>query len=83
MTTTTPEGYFVDWNGNIRTTSDPGGGYECEVDLPARYVGIKTPKGALMHEATFYKDMAAIAKAGIKGELVPGSHPWGRPDEGL
>jgi hypothetical protein len=37
----------------------------------------------LMHEATFYKDLAAIERAGIKASLVPGSHPWGSKDEGF
>jgi hypothetical protein len=79
----TPEGYFVDWSGNVRTTTDPGGGYVCDVDTKARYVAVNTPKGILMHEATYYKDLEAIAKAGIKAGLVPGSHPWGSPDEGF
>lgn len=70
-------GYFVDWDGNIRTTDDPGGGYLCDVDTGARYVGVTTKTGILMHEATLYKDLAAIERAGIKGPLVPGSHPWG------
>lgn len=75
--TTIPEGLFVDWSGNLRKTSDPGGGFVCDVDLVARYVGVKTAKGMLMHEATFYKDQAAVDKAGIKAKLVPGSEPWG------
>lgn len=75
-----PEGFFVDWDGNVRLTTDPGGGYLCDVDAVARYVGVTTPSGALVHEATFYKDLAAIEKAGIKASLVPGSHPWGNPD---
>lgn len=75
--TTIPEGLFVDWSGNLRKTSDPGGGFVCDVDLAARYVGVKTAKGMLMHEATFYKDQAAVDKAGIKAKLVPGSEPWG------
>lgn len=76
-------GFFVDWNGNTRATNDPGGGYLCEADPVARYVAITTPSGMLMHEATFYKSLEDIAKAGITAPLVPGSHPWGRPDEGL
>ncbi len=76
----TPEGYFVDWDGHVRLTTDPGGGYVCDVDTGARYVGVMTKSGALVHEATFYKDMAAIEKAGIKASFVPGSHPWGNPD---
>jgi hypothetical protein len=71
-------GYFMDWDGNIRSTDDPGNGYRCDVDRPARYVGVLSKSGALMHEATFYKDLAAIEKAGIKGTLVAGSHPWGK-----
>lgn len=60
----TPEGFFVDWDGQLRSTTDCGGGYRCEVDLPAKYVAVMSPKGALVHEATFYKDQAAVEKAG-------------------
>jgi hypothetical protein len=77
------EGYFIDWNGKARSTADPGGGYLCEVDLGARYVGIVTKSGALVHEATFYRSLEAIAKAGITAELVPGSTPWGKSSEGF
>jgi hypothetical protein len=70
-------GFFIDWNGKVRSTDDPGGGYLCDVDAVARYVGITTKTGTLVHEATFYKSLEAIAKAGITAELVPGSHPWG------
>jgi len=80
---TIPDGFFIDWNGQVRRTTDCGGGYVCDVDLVSRYVGVLTPQGTLMHEATFYKDLAAIEKAGIRAALVPGSTPWGRPDEGL
>jgi hypothetical protein len=83
MSDTPSPGFFIDWNGNARNTDDPGGGFHCDVDRGARYVGVLSPNGALMHEATLYRDLAAIAKAGIKAELVPGSTPWGRPDEGL
>jgi len=72
-------GYFVDWDNHVRSTADPGGGYRCEVDRPARYVAVTTPSGTLVHEATFYKDLAAIERAGITASLVPGSHPWGQP----
>jgi len=79
----TPDGYFIDWNGNIRATADPGGGYVCDVDARARYVGVNTRAGVLMHEATFYIDLASIERAGIKAALVPGSHPWATKDEGF
>lgn len=64
-------GYFIDWDGNVRSVTDPGGGYRCEVDPVARYVGVATPGGALVHEATFYRSLEDIARAGIKATLVP------------
>lgn len=77
------EGYFVDWDGNVRSTTDPGGGYLCEVDPVARYVAITTANGTLVHEATFYRSLEAVAKAGITATLVPGSHPWGSKKDGF
>jgi len=77
------EGYFVDWNGNTRSTLDPGGGYLCETDAVARYVAITTKTGALVHEATFYKSLSDIEKSGIKAPIVPGSHPWGKCEDGF
>lgn len=70
-------GFFVDWDGNARSVEDPGGGYRCDVDMPARYVAVLGKGGTLVHEGTLYKTLADIEKAGIKAELVPGSHPWG------
>jgi len=77
------EGYFIDWDGNLRRTEDPGGGYVCEVDTVARYVAIMGKGGALVHEATYYKKIDDVSKAGIKATLVPGSHPWGRKADGF
>jgi hypothetical protein len=74
-------GFFVDWDGNARSVEDPGGGYVCDVDLPARYVAVMGKGGVLAHESTFYKTLADIEKAGIKAELVPGSHPWGKQSD--
>lgn len=76
-------GYFIDWNGKARSTDDPGGGYVCDIDRIARYVAVTTPTGTLIHEATFYRSMDDVGKAGITAELVPGSTPWGKPDEGF
>lgn len=81
MSTTT--GFFIDWDGNARHTRDPGGGYLCEIDSASRYVAIVTRSGALVHEGTLYASMNAIAKAGIKASLVPGSRPWGRKQDGF
>jgi len=77
------EGFFVDWDGNARSTLDPGGGYLCETDPVARYVAVTTKTGTLVHEATFYKSMADIEKAGIRALLVPGAHPWGKREDGF
>jgi hypothetical protein len=77
------DGYFIDWNGKARSTADPGGGYLCEIDAAARYVAITTETGALIHEATFYRSLEAVEKAGIRAELVPGSTPWGKASEGF
>jgi hypothetical protein len=73
-------GYFIDWDGKARSTEDPGGGFHCEVDVVARYVAVVTRGGAIMHEATLYRSLEAIAKAGISTELVPGSVPWREGD---
>jgi len=80
---TAPQGCFIDWNGHIRRTADPGGGYVCDVDTRARYVGVNTKTGILMNEATYYADLASIERAGIKATLVPGSHPWATKDQGF
>jgi hypothetical protein len=77
------EGFFVDWDGNARSTLDPGGGYFVEIDAPARYVAIMTKSGALVHEGTLYKNLADIEKAGINAAFVPGSHPWGSKADGF
>jgi hypothetical protein len=76
-------GFFIDWDGNARSTDEPGGGFRCEVDPVAKYVAVMTPGGTLVHEATFYASLAAIAKARITAPLVPASHPWGRRHDGL
>lgn len=78
---TIPTGFFIDWNGQARSTTDAGGGFVVEVDLVAKYVALSTPSGTLMHEATFYRSLEDIAKKGISAELVPGSHPWGMKNE--
>jgi len=73
---TVASGFFVDWSGNARRTEEPGGGYRCEVDTVTRYVAVLSKHGTLIHEGTFYKTLADIEAAGIKAELVDGSHPW-------
>jgi hypothetical protein len=75
-------GFFVDWDGNLRSVDDPGGGYTCEVDTAARYVAVMK-RGILAHEGTLYKTLQDVEKAGIKAALVPGSTPWGSKRDGF
>jgi len=78
-----PGGFFIDWDGNARSTEDPGGGYSCDTDTASRYVAVMAKGGILVHEGTFYRTLAEIEKAGIKAPVVPGSHPWGRKEDGF
>ncbi len=55
----------------------------CEVDSVARRVAIMGKGDVLVHEASFYKTIDDVSKAGIKATLVPGSHPWGRKADGF
>lgn len=75
-------GFFVDWDGNARSTDDPGGGFKCEVDPVAKYVAVTTPGGTMVHESSFYETLEAIErKAKIRAPFVPGTHPWGKKDD--
>lgn len=64
--TETPKGYFIDWDGKMRPTDQPGKGLRCEVDYKSKYVMVFNKYGGLDHESTWYADEAAVAKAGIK-----------------
>jgi hypothetical protein len=63
-------GYFIDWDGNTRPVEKPGKGYRAEVDMSIKYVEIKNKYGATHHESTFYPTLEAVAKAGLKVNLV-------------
>jgi len=69
-------GYFIDWNGQVRCTDDPGHGYCCEVDSVARRVTVINKRGITMHEATLYRSLDAIEDAESASEFVTGSYPW-------
>jgi hypothetical protein len=69
-------GYFIDWNGQVRSTDDPGHGYCCEVDKIARSVTVISKRGATVHEAKLYRSLAAIAQSGVCTEYVSGSYPF-------
>jgi hypothetical protein len=78
---TSETGCLIDWNGNARGVQDAGGDFVVGVDLPSKHVALHTPKGTLMHEATFHRTLDDIARKGVRAELVPGSHPWGLQKE--
>lgn len=67
---TEAEGYFMDWDANIRSTAHPGKGLRCEVDRKSRYVAVLDKHDSMAHEATFYPTLEAMHAAGIKGQLV-------------
>ncbi len=73
----------MDWDGNLRSVEDPGGGYVCDVDTVARYVAVMKGSMLVAHEATLYKTLADVEKAGIRAAVVPGSHPWGNARDGF
>ncbi|MDX1914002.1 MAG: hypothetical protein SFU55_00330 [Methylophilus sp.] len=63
-------GYFIDWDAKLRSTDHPGKGHHCEIDRVARYVAIKDKYGSMIHEATFFASLEAVAAAGITAPLV-------------
>jgi hypothetical protein len=73
-------GFFIDWNGHLRRTDDPGENYVCDVDHAARYVAVMSPRGTLVHEATLYRTLEQVTKAGITARLVDGSVSWRKVD---
>ena len=79
----TDEGFFIDWDGNERSTSNRGSDYLCEPDMVTRNVATTTKNSALMHEDAYYNALADIKKTGIKASLVPSSHSWGSKAEGF
>ena len=68
-------GFFVDWDGNARSTLDPGGGYLCETDPASRYVAINTKGGTLVHEGTFYKAWRTSKRQASRRRWCPAPIP--------
>ena len=63
-------GYFIDWNGQVRSTEQLAIGHHCDIDRVAQYVAIKDKYGSLVHEATFYGLLESVRAAGITAPLV-------------
>lgn len=58
-------GFFIDWEGEVRSTAELAKGQHAEIDRVSRYVAIKDKYGSMVHEATFYVSLEAVAAAGI------------------
>jgi hypothetical protein len=63
-------GYFIDWDGQVRSTEQLAKGQHCEIDRVAKYVAIKDKYGSMVHEATFYSSLEEVKAAGITVPLV-------------
>jgi hypothetical protein len=64
-------GFFVDWDGNTRRVDELGEGMECQVvDRGHTGVDVLDPQGFVIHEATFFQTLEAVAAAGVVVNLV-------------
>jgi hypothetical protein len=63
-------GYFIDWDGNVRSTEQLAKGQYCEIDRAAKYLAIKDKYGSMVHEATFYISLESLKAAGITAPMV-------------
>lgn len=57
-------GYFVDWNGDTRPTSQPGEHLECIVDVQNAHADIRDSEGFVIHECTFFPTLESASQAG-------------------
>lgn len=64
-------GFFVDWNGKTRRTDEPGEGMTCRVvDRGHTGVDVIDAEGFVIHEATFFATLEAVAAGGVVVELI-------------
>lgn len=64
-------GFFVDWDGNTRRFERPRDGLECVlVERGHRGVDVRDSEGFVVHEATFFPTLEAVAAAGVVVNLV-------------
>jgi len=64
-------GFFVDWDGKTRRTDAPGAGATCRV-VERGHTGVDVidADGFVIHEATYFPTLEAVAAAGVVIELV-------------
>lgn len=63
-------GYFVDWNGDTRSTEQPGDCFECIVDEQAAHVEVVDSQGFVVHVCTFFPTLEAVEAAGVSVNLI-------------
>jgi len=64
-------GFFVDWDGNTRRVEAPGEGMKCVVvDRGHKGVDVLDSQDFVIHEATFFPTLEAVAAAGVIVNLV-------------
>lgn len=64
-------GHFVDWGGKTRRADYPGDGLRCRVvERGHTAVDVVDPDGFVIHEATFFPRLEAVAAAGVIVELI-------------
>ena len=64
-------GFFVDWNGDTRRVDAPGEGMECQVvDRGHAGVDVMDSQGFVIHEATLFPTLEAVAAAGVVVKLI-------------
>jgi len=78
----TTAGFFVDWDGNARSTLDPGWRLPLRSRSGRAYVAITTKGGSLVHEGTFYRSVANIER---RASSAPGCRgaSWGSKAAGF
>ena len=66
-----PTGFFVDWDGNTMRVHAPGEGEECQV-VERGHVAIDMldAQGGVVHDATFFSTLEAVAAAGVVVNLI-------------
>lgn len=56
-------GYFVDWNGEVRSIFSPGDGYRCETDNHC--VDVIAEDGEIIYEADYHPSIESIKACGV------------------
>jgi hypothetical protein len=70
------EGFFVDWDGNIRRVEAPGAGMTCQVvertleGQPYLGVDVLDREGFVTHEATYFESLDALRAVGVTVNLL-------------